>query len=572
MTLVGALVLSGCGGGGGGGSSTATVSSNNTVASSADAVRFLNQATYGATDAAITSVTALGYSGWIAQQMSLPASPSAKDHIDAIMTPLRAANPNAFVNPAYFEQAYWTSAAQGSDQLRLRIQLALSEIFVVSMNGTAINPYWMGGYWDMLGRDAFGNFRTLLEDVTLHPAMGQYLSSLGNSKEDPKTGKVPDENFAREIMQLMTIGLYQLNADGTRKLDSTGAPVLSYSHDDIVGLARALTGFGYYNANGPYSATNPTGGRYWDAKGDPTYSHPMMLFPDRHSISAKSFLGVTIPATTVPDASGDLKIALDTLYNHPNVGPFIGRQLIQRLVTSNPSAAYVSRVAAVFANNGQGVRGDMAAVIKAVLMDPEARDLSTANLASYGKVREPLVRFANLLHTFGSTSASGTWNIGFTNDPTSLNQQALYSPTVFNFFRPGFVPPNSRTGTANREAPELQLVNEVSVSGYVNALYQTLNGGVGTPPAGQAGRDVNLTLTDEATLATDPTKLVAKLNLLLCANQMSSALQQKVITAVTSIVVPGGTATQAQIDAALLQRVRLGILLVMSSGDYLVQR
>ena len=276
-------------------------------------------------------------------------------------------------------------------------------------------------------------------------------------------------------------------------------------------------------------------------------------------------------AATAPDPAGDVKIALDTLFNHPNVGPFVARNLIQHLVTSNPSPAYVSRVAGVFNNNGKGVRGDMAAVVRAVLTDAEARDDTAAGSATFGKLREPVVRMANWMRAFGATSASGTWGLGDTSAATSLDQAVLNAPSVFNFWRPGYVPSNSKLGTAGLVGPEFQVVDEVSVAGYINTLSSAITSGVGSA-SGVTGPDIRTTYAREVSLAATPQSLVDRLNTLLFYGQMSSGLQQTLVNAINSVPIPGGSATAAQITAAQTQRVQLAVLMAMTSGEYLAQR
>jgi uncharacterized protein (DUF1800 family) len=291
----------------------------------------------------------------------------------------------------------------------------------------------------------------------------------------------------------------------------------------------------------------------------------MIPYPAFHSISAKSFLGVTIPASTVSDPAGDLKIALDTIFNHPNVGPFIGKQLIQRLVTSNPSPAYVARVTAVFNNNGRGVRGDMAAVVRAILLDEEARSASVADGVNAGKLREPMIRLANWARAFGATSASGEWLIGSTSANTSLGQSPLTAPSVFNFYRPGYSPPNTRVGTAGLVAPEFQIVDEVTVSGYLNTLQTTVDGGIGVTSNGV--RDVRSAYAAEIAIANNPAALVERMNLLLLNGRMSPALRTRITEAVQGVALPATNQT-----AALTNRAKLAVYMTMASAEYLVQR
>jgi uncharacterized protein (DUF1800 family) len=406
-----------------------------------------------------------------------------------------------------------------------------------------------------------------MNDVTLNSQMGNYLTYLANQKENAATGQHPDENYAREFMQLMTIGLWKLNPDGTQTLDSSGNPIPTYSVTDIQGLAKVFTGISWYSPT-------PTNSTFFGGNLDPKATVTPMIFYDQfHSISEKDFLGVTIPATTTANTAADLKTALDTIFNHPNVGPFVGKRLIQALVTSNPSPAYVARVAAVFANNGSGVRGDMGAVIKAILTDTEARDTAddTAS-ATFGKIREPVVRVGNWLRSFAATSQSGTWPLGNTEASTSLAQAALDSPSVFNFYRPGYAPPSSKMAAAGLVAPEMQIVDEVSTASYVNLMQGVITNGFGATPTGGKGADVQSAYANEVSLAATPASLVARLNTLLLYGQMSSGLQTNVTNAVTAIAIPGGTATAAQIQAAELQRVKLAVLLVMASPEYMAQR
>ena len=527
------------------------------------AARFLTQATFGATDASIAQVRAAGYAEWIDQQLIGAQGATHQGDLDQRLIAIRAADPTGQLQASDFYWSFWRHAAADQDQLRERVKFALSEIFVVSLNDPNVDVRGAGSYYDMLGANAFGNFRTLLEQVTLHPMMGVYLTWLGNQREDPATGRQPDENYAREVMQLMTIGLFQLNADGTQRLNQSGQPIPTYTADDIGGLAKVFTGYSYYS---PTPSNNTFAGR---ARNVDATVRPMIAYPSFHSTSAKSFLGVTIPASTTPDPAGDLRIALDTLFNHPNTGPFVSRQLIQRLVTSNPSPAYVGRAAAVFANNGRGVRGDLGAVVRAILLDPEART-APPNDPNYGKLREPVVRMTNWMRAFGATSTSGEWRIGSTSANTSLFQSAMTSPSVFNFFRPGYSPPNTRVGGQALVAPEFQIVDEVSVAGYLNTMQTTIDLGIGA--AVNNLRDVRPNYAAEMSVAADADALVERVSLLLTGGQISPTLRGRVLEAVRGVAIPGGTATQAQINTALSNRAKLAIYMVMASPEYLVQR
>jgi uncharacterized protein (DUF1800 family) len=497
--------------------------------------------------------------------MATPASAYHLTFVDRRLDQLVTANPKATLSATEFYESFWQQAASGPDQLRQRMKLALSEIFVISLGDPNVDIRGAASYYDMLGDSAFGNYRNLLERVSLHPMMGIYLTWLGNQKEDLSTGRHPDENYAREVMQLMTIGLYQLNLDGTVKTDAAGAPIAAYTSDDISGLARVLTGYSWYSPN-------PSNKTFLGQTRDPASAVTAMIpYPAFHSTSSKTFLGVAIPASTTPDPAGDLKIALDTLFNHPNLAPFISKQLIQRLVTSNPTPAYVARVATVFNNNGQGVRGDMAAVVTAILTDTEARDAATAAGVNYGKLREPVVRMANWMRSFGAQSQTGAWLVGSTSASTSLAQSALTSPSVFNFWRPGYSPPLTRIGQQGLVAPEFQVVDEVSVAGYLNTMQTTVDLGIGSTSSGVTGRDVITAYPSETAVADNSGALIDRVNMLLLAGQMSAALRAKLLAAVNGVAIPTG-ATAAQTSAALLNRTKLAVFLTMASPEYITQR
>ena len=559
-------LLAGCGGGGssaGGGASGGAPPPPPARPTSAEASRLLTQASFGPTDADIASVVSAGIGGWIDQQTAaaLPTQ-SNRAYVEARLAALGT------VSASQFYETWWKQAATDPGQLRQRVAFALSQIFVISYNDPNVDIRGGASYYDMLEADAFGNFRKLLEDVTLHPMMGRYLTYLANQKEDAAGTRTPDENYAREVMQLMTLGLVQLNTDGSTKLDGAGAPLASYTSDDIKGLAKVFTGISWYSP----TPTNTTflGGSP-DANSTVT---PMIFYPTFHSTSAKTFLGVTIAASPSVDVAGDLKTALDTLYNHPNVGPFISFRLIQQLVTSNPSPAYVGRVAAVFNNNGAGVRGDMMAVVKAVLTDAEARDASVSTSTSFGKLREPLIRTTNWIRAFGATSQTGNWLITSTSANTALSQSALTSGSVFNFWRPGYTPPGTTMlGSRNLLAPEFQVVDEITVAAWVNIIQSWVDLGVGsTPPAG-SGRDVRSAYTAEIAIADTPASLVDRMNTLLFSGAMSVTLQSQLNDAITAVTVPAATGSnQAAIDAARLNRAKTAVFLSLVSPEYLIQR
>ncbi len=529
--------------------------------SAAEASRFLTQATFGPSDASIQSVASSGFNNWISSQISAPLN--SLSHEAYVQANINAAGDDT---PSVFFRSWWRQAVSSPDQLRQRVAFALSQIFVISLNDPVVNTVGAASYYDMLQRDAFGNFRTLLEDVTMHPMMGEYLTYLANQKEDPAGTRKPDENYAREVMQLMTIGLWELNADGTQKLNNA-APIPTYGPDDIAGLAKVFTGISWYHPT-------PTNNTFFGSNNaDGNITQPMIFYPNYHSTSAKTFLGTTIPANSSPDVGAELDIALDRLFNHDNAAPFFAKRMIQQLVTSNPTPAYVGRVAAVFANNGAGVRGDIAAVVRAILTDAEARDTAAAQAnASFGKLREPVIRLANWARAFEAGSTSGLWQISSTSANTSLNQSAMAANSVFNFWRPGFTPPaTTQVGQRNLVAPEFQIVDEVTVASYVNLMEQTIDIGIGNTPSGASGPDVQADYSKETTIAHDAAALVDRINLLLFYGQMPQRVRDIITAQVNDVAMPSNG------SASLLQERRLirsmiAIFFSMTSPEYLIQR
>lgn len=444
---------------------------------------------------------------------------------------------------AGWDAAAWRKMITAPDTLRQRVTLALSEILVAGIDGL-IGGGWRSfsaaAYMDLLEANAFGDYRSLLQQISTSAPMGEFLTFRGNSKFNPTTSALPDENYAREVMQLFSIGLVQLNPDGTPKL--VGAKTAdTYEQDDIVGLARVFTGWDYDLAGGDTSTP--------DFK-----RRPMKQVPSRHETGAKSFLDKTIPAGT--DGVTSLKMALDWITNHPNVAPFISRQLIQRLVTSNPSPAYVARVAGVFANDGNGRPGVLKAVIKAILLDDEARNPVRLTDPAFGKLREPMLRFTAWARAFSVASANDTWPVGDTSDPASrLGQSPLRSPTVFNFFRPGYSPPNTSIGTAGLVAPEFQITNESTVVGYINFMQRAVANSI---------PDLTADYTTLFTKADDAASLLDELNVVLAASRLDTATIAQLRAAVDTM--PKGT------DTARKNRVYAALVLVLASPDFIVQK
>ncbi|MBC8071968.1 MAG: DUF1800 domain-containing protein, partial [Deltaproteobacteria bacterium] len=514
-----------------------------------DAARFLTQATFGPTSDDIDLVMKVGYGAWIDRQFGMPST-SHRAHWEAADAAIKAANPAATANQDQVWESFWGQAVNGPDQLRQRVAFALSQVFVVSaVDGTIGNqPRALAAWLDMLGATGFTTYRETLESVALHPLMGIYLSWLKNQKADQVTGRIPDQNFARESMQLFSIGVLKLNTDGTADT-STGGPVETYGPADVAGLSRVYTGYSW--ACGARNASCFLNGNTGGVTDPDRYIKAMVPYPQYHSTEAKVFLGTTIPAQTVADPAGDLKIALDALAAHPNTSPFISRQLIQRLVTSNPSPAYVRDVAAVFANNGSGVRGDLKAVIKAILTHREAREPS----GPQGKVREPVLRLSAYLRAFPHRSDTGSFRIGNTDAAaTSLGQTPLRSPSVFNFYRPGYVPTGTLTAAAGLVAPEMQLVNETSVSGWVNYMRDNLSSGVGQTNGTVNGvvlnrRDLQRDWSGEMALAPVAADLVKSVTDQLLYGAASADLSTLIADAVAKIAIPALNATGSNLAA-----------------------
>jgi uncharacterized protein (DUF1800 family) len=514
----------------------------------AAAGRFLSQATFGATDALIAQVQSQGYDAFLNAQFAVPMS-SHLAFVDAAVAALPSPSPSPSATPnqptlTMTNDAWWTRAISGQDQLRQRVAFALSEVLVVSLNSAGLSdrPYALPAYYDVLVRDAFGNYRQLLEDITLNPAMGAYLNMLQNDKANSSRGTLPNENYARELMQLFSIGLYDLNLDGSLTLSSSGFPIATYDQDAILGTAAVMTGWTY---------AQPGVGTPVFRPGIQDWRDPMINIASHHQTTAKTILnGVSLPADQ--SAAQDLKTALDTIFNHPNVGPFICRQLIQRLVTSNPSPGYVYRVVAVFNDNGQGVRGDLKAVVRAILMDYDAR-VGFLTAQNAGHEREPVLRVTNLLRAFNATSPSGKYSVR--NAYASLNEEAMHSPTVFNFFEPDYSAPGA-IAAAGLKSPEFEITTDTTVISAANYLRTAIYTGLGP-----SSDRITLNLTNELTRASDPAGLVDHLNSVLLAGGMSSNMRNIMINAVTQI--PSNNPTE---------RVRTAIYLVVNSPEFVVDK
>lgn len=520
------------------------------------ASRFLHQATLGANQADIDHFISLGYEGWMNEQFTIAAADTYADYVDRAGPP--ACEFCTAQGVGAVQEAFWYQAIEGKDQLRQRVALALSELFVISgaTNTTLAEQYLaLASFETMLAQNAFGNFRTILEKVALHPAMGVFLSHRQNDKEDATTGRLPDENFAREVMQLFTIGKWELNVDGTRTKDANGNDIPTYTQADVMGMAKVFTGWSWggsdtseFRWNG--YAINGEDPRQWDL--------PMQPYPQHHSSAEKVIVGgVVIPANT--NATDSVRIALDTLYTHKNAGPFIATHLIKRLVTSNPSPQYVARVAGVFNYNAQNVRGDMRAVVRAVLFDPEARSLDKINDPNWGKMREPVIRVTNYMRAFNARSTRHAYTITpLQISPYDVGQTVLMAPSVFNFFTPDYSPPGV-VAAQGLTAPEFQIFDEATSVGYMNYMQRGIDSGFGT-----SSNPITPDYTTELSLAGDPAALVTRMALLFNGGQISSASRTLIETAIKSID-SGASDWKAR-------RVKIAAFMFMASPDYLIQK
>ncbi len=583
--VVATLILGACSGGGGGGGSTdpapvvtppppppPPVQVDTTFETAEATSRFLSQATFGPTSSDIQGLTGTSASEWLVAEFNKPVTSPLDVVFSYVNNPAFQADGGLTFEAKFAPgHAFWINSIEADDQLRQRTAFALSQIFVVS-NGDMLFDYptVVGHFQDILVTNAFGNFRDLLEEVTYAPAMGIYLTYWQNQAEDPETGRMPDENYAREVMQLFTIGLEELNDDGTPRLGADGQPIPTYDNSDVTGLAKVFTGL---------SLDADRFFRWIDNVEPEALYSPMIAFPQFHSTSEKVFLDTSIPAGTSAEASIDH--ALDTLFNHPNVGPFIGRQLIQRMTSSSPSPAYVGRVAAAFNSGsytlpddtvvGSGSRGDMQATIAAVLMDPEARIDPSSAPNSSGKVREPILRFVQWARAFdvGTITPEHTYPVWDASPPDALSQHPFKSPSVFNFYRPGYVAPGTQSGAAGMTVPELQITNASSVVGYSNYMAYFIYGFAAGADEPEKSSSFIPNYAQERQLASDPQALVNHLDLVLTAGTLSTSTRNDVISVIESF--PLENENDPNYDGPAL-RVSTAILMVMTAPDYIVQQ
>ena len=538
-----------------------TVQPDTTLSADDQASRFLAQATFGPSPEAIAEVRGMGYdyNAWLDREIA-----KAPTYAAPLAVAAKTSGQITSITNTYNRRARNQVMISGSDQLRQRVAYALSQIFVISDNVSTISGAEEGSssYYDMLVRDSLGSFRQLLLDVTYHPIMGRFLSHYHNRKASSAEGGTrPDENYAREVMQLFSLGLYNLDASGNYLTDSTGRATETYTNDQITEFARVYTGFTDED-NNPNAVGTGTGKTDFPRVTAQNYTQPMKMWDPQHDTGAKTLLnypGVrkrSLPAGQ--SGAQDVSDAIDNLVEHPNTGPFIARLLIQRLVTSNPSDAYVARVAGTFGNNGRGQRGDLAAVIKAILLDQEARNVAFLVDPEHGKLREPFVRVTHLLHAF-HYSVSGSllpYDFSSTVTETTLGQYPMSAPSVFNFYLPDYEPQGA-IRDAGLVGPEFQILNSVFGITTPNALYNLINTNAG---------NFTLDLSPQAALADNPPALLDNIDQLLTHGTLGTATRDKVITAVTSVttaMVPAGS-------TLALTKARLAVYLVAVSPDFAV--
>lgn len=538
------------------GEDTSTPVAETTPITSKQAARFLAQSTFGGTAGEISSLQNKNISQWMIDQLALPPT--------LHLNPLRAkAAVGLEIAGHEASDSFWEASVTAPDQLRQRMAYALSQILVTSTAGGSDlrdEPLTMAHYMDILTKEAFGNYRDLLEEVTYSPAMAVYLTYLRNEKADPDEGRVPDENYARELMQLFTIGLVPLNRDGTPQ---SGSPE-TYDNEDVIGLAKVFTGLSVKG-----------GFRKNQADDDGMFSR-LVAYPRFHSTDEKVFLNTTIPAGTGPERS--INIALDALFNHENMAPFISRQLIQRFITSNPTPAYVGRVASAFEAGsyklpdgrsvGEGRRGDLSATLAAVLLDTQARQDPSTTPQTFGKVREPVLRFVHWARAFEvkTAKAGEEWLLRDTSPSNRLAQHPFRSPSVFNFYRPGYVANGTKTGDADLTAPELQIVNESSIIGYTNFMSSYVRDDTSNVN-GASGDAFSPDYSDELLLADQPSQLVDHLDGLLTHGEMAPETKQRIIDALNEMPIRDGGNSAKDKE----RRVHMAVQMSVSSPEFSIQ-
>ncbi|MAU76152.1 MAG: hypothetical protein CL831_04670 [Crocinitomicaceae bacterium] len=554
-----------------------------------DAARFLGQATTGCDFETIEALSAQGFENWIDAQMVLPemnyldTTRMIWDHFvqayyDEWGEIIINGNEDVFPAHFYWRMAWWNNAMSGEDLLRQKVALALSEILVTSEDSKLDrDAFGLASYYDVLYSNALGNYRDLLEEVTYHPAMGYFLSSINNSPTNEAENIHPDENYAREVMQLFTIGVYQLELDGSIVTDEDGVPVPTYENDDVGELAKVFTGMGpaqYWSPWVDYSEEIVEWGVWYNTVPYINSTMPMVMFEGWHEEGVKNLLN---GGATVDGASGgqDIDMALDFLFNHSNTAPFVSKLMIQRMVKSNPSPEYIERVASVFVNNGEGVRGDLSAVVKAILLDEEARHCSWIEDSSSGKMREPMMRYMQLLKAFNASNQSGKmWSVGWWAE--EMGQHPMASPTVFNFFMPTYSP-SGPISDSSLVAPEFELLNSASSIKYINLISDMCFGEVYMESITMAHPDdIGIPWWDMAYSPDDNVTLDFEDEIILASNDVHAMVDR------LNILLAGGTASSETLDTistlidvegfAPADRVKVALYLLLISPDYIIQK
>ena len=519
----------------------------------AEAFRFLNQATFGPTGAEIDRLIALGdssqaYAQWIDEQMAI--GPSLE--LPAVQAKY-AVSKSPWVLQDARQDIWFKHAVRAPDQLRQRVAFALSEIMVVSQHSELLfMPFATADYYDLLSRGAFGDFRQLMEDVTLHPAMGTFLNMLGNRKPDPARNIRPDENYARELMQLFSIGLVKLNPDGSVPVNAAGDPFPTYDQSVIEGFAHVFTGWHYSGAT-LFSKARRT---------HTTQVQPMKAYPEEHATGSKKLLsypGVAQPV--LPEgqtAQQDLEGALNNIFNHPNVGPFISRQLIQRLVASNPSRAYVARIAAVFNDDGQGHRGNLGAVVKAILLDPEARPSAAATTDVTGKLKEPLLRLLQFWRAYDAAARNGNYHLA--DSDSGLRPGPAAVADRVQFLHACVCPAGRDRGSGPRRTRDAARERELEHLGHELFLHADLPAQL-EHKTGLGSTIVIIDIADEMAAAGNPDALVALIADKLLGGRISPMLAGEARDAVLRVAAskPAARATEA-------------LYLIATSPEFAVQR
>lgn len=532
------------------------------------AARFLSQATIGYNQAEIETVTNMGIEDWLENQLNTPMPytllTKSKEYHQYVKD--QTGNPEYGSNARMWDYSWWQYHMTTDDYVRQRVAMALSEIVVISdKSNFGNNPYALSDFYDILLQNAFGNYRDILEEVTYHASMGVYLTHMNNYKSNIETNQFPDENYAREIMQLFTIGLNLLNDDGTVIVDSLGLPVPTYDNSDIIEFSKIFTGLTWADRD-----------KYGKgALKDTSYIPQMAMWNEHHEPGEKYLLNdFVVPDRNPVDGNADITDALDNLFNHQNVGPFICKLLIQRMVTSNPPPSYVERVVQKFNDNGEGVRGDMKAVVKAILLDPIAKSCDSGEDYTFGKLREPFVRYFQINKAFNASTTSGNYRNDMDYIYKYVEQKPLTSPSVFNFYQYDYQPIGP-VEEADLFAPEFQITNAQTITGWINSLYRfVINENIADEYDLFNGEDnalyedeiSQLDLSTEIMYTTDDKLhiLVDRLNLILAQGRLSDMTVNTIIEALKKF-------DQSDEDDFEL-RAKLAIYLVMTTPEYLINR